>query len=67
MDGLDATVAIRKLPGRQKLPIVAMTANAMQQDRERCFAAGMDDFIPKPIDPDELWAVLQRRLKPAAA
>ena len=41
-----------------------MTANAMQADRERCFAAGMNDHVPKPIDPDVLWATLVRWLSP---
>jgi len=51
MDGLTATKAIRALPGFDALPIVAMTANAMVSDRERCLAAGMNDHIAKPIDP----------------
>ena len=64
MDGLQATAAIRQIPALAHLPIVAMTANAMQQDRERCLAAGMNDFVAKPIDPDELWAVLLRWVRP---
>ena len=67
MDGLEATREIRKLPQFAALPIVAMTANAMQQDRERCLAAGMNDFIAKPIDPEALWAVLRRWLTPRTA
>ncbi|WP_196887804.1 response regulator [Rubrivivax gelatinosus] len=59
MDGLDATRAIRLLPGGTALPIVAMTANALPADRERCLAAGMDDHVAKPIDP----AVLAARLR----
>jgi two-component system sensor histidine kinase/response regulator len=54
MDGLAATIAIRKLPGFAGLPIVAMTANAMQQDRDRCLSVGMNAFVAKPIDPDLL-------------
>ncbi|MBA2675182.1 response regulator, partial [Ramlibacter sp.] len=64
MDGLTATQEIRKLPGLAHLPIVATTANAMQRDRDRCLAAGMNDFIAKPIDPDELARTLLRWLKP---
>jgi len=64
MDGISATRAIRALPGRAELPIVAMTANAMSADRERCLAAGMNDHLAKPIDPDGLWAMLLRWIKP---
>ncbi|HEY5799746.1 MAG TPA: response regulator [Burkholderiaceae bacterium] len=58
MDGLAATRAIRALPGLDSLPIVAMTANAMQADRERCIEAGMNDHLAKPIDPAALWQTL---------
>ncbi|TWA91716.1 signal transduction histidine kinase [Azospirillum brasilense] len=57
MDGVAATLEIRRL-GFADLPIVAMTANAMQSDRERCLDAGMNDYLAKPIDPDALWATL---------
>jgi len=60
MDGYAATRAIRAQPGFQDLPIIAMTANAMAEDRRRCLAAGMTDHVPKPIDPDELFEVLAR-------
>ena len=66
MDGLSATRAIRKLPGLQQLPILAMTANAMAIDRERCFEAGMNDHIAKPIDPEQLLAKLRHWIKPSA-
>jgi two-component system sensor histidine kinase/response regulator len=64
MDGLSATRALRADARFAQLPIVAMTANAMQRDRDRCMEAGMNDFITKPIDPEELVATLVRWLKP---
>jgi CheY-like chemotaxis protein len=61
MDGYDATTAIRKIPGpRSKTPIVAMTANAMQGDRERCLTAGMDDYISKPVRAEQLQGAIAR-------
>ncbi|WP_408605882.1 response regulator [Dechloromonas agitata] len=62
MGGIEATQAIRQLPARQWTPIVAMTANAFDEDRERCIAAGMSDFIPKPVDPEVLYQTLVRWL-----
>ncbi len=64
MDGIVATVEIRKLPQFKELPIVAMTANVMQRDQERCLAAGMNDHLAKPIDPDALQKVLLKWIKP---
>jgi PAS domain S-box-containing protein len=63
MGGLDATRAIRALPGGGKVPIVAMTANAFEEDRLRCLEAGMDDFLSKPVDPDMMYATLLRWLE----
>jgi CheY-like chemotaxis protein len=62
MDGLDATRAIRGLPQGRELPILAMTANAFDDDRQACIAAGMNDFISKPVDPPVLYATLGRWL-----
>ena len=64
MDGLTATREIRKLPWLRELPIVAMTANAMSGDRERCLDAGMNDHLAKPIDPEKLWSALLKWIKP---
>ena len=64
MDGVTATIEIRKDARFDAMPIVAMTANAMQQDKDKCLAAGMVDFVTKPIQPDELWAALLRWIKP---
>ena len=65
MDGVEATRMIRSDPSLQGLPIIAMTANAMAADREKCLKAGMNDHVAKPIDPDELFAVLLRWIKHA--
>ena len=67
IDGLEAARRIRALPGRRHVPIVAMTAAVTAEDRARCEAAGMDDFVAKPIDPEELARVLERLLPAAKA
>jgi PAS domain S-box-containing protein len=67
MDGITATREIRKDARFNALPIVAMTANAMQGDRDRCMAAGMNDHIAKPIEPEDLWKALLKWIKPQPA
>ena len=68
MDGWEATRKIREreasLETLHRLPIVAMTADAMQGDRERCLECGMDDYIAKPVRVDDLKAALERQLNP---
>ena len=66
MDGLDATRAIRRNPRWATLPVLAMTANAMASDRQRCLDAGMNSHISKPIDPGELFGQLLKWLAPRA-
>ena len=66
MDGETATRALRSNPRHAQLPIIAMTANAMEADRQRCFAAGMNDHVAKPIEPAALWAALGRWIRPRA-
>ncbi|MBB5203421.1 hypothetical protein HNQ51_000714 [Inhella inkyongensis] len=58
VNGLDAASLIRKMPRHRQTPILAMTANAFAEDRERCLAAGMDDFVAKPLIPEVLYATL---------
>jgi CheY-like chemotaxis protein len=66
MDGYETTAAIRAQDRFKDLPIIAMTANAMAEDRQRCLAAGMNDFVAKPIDTDRLWQALLRWTPPQA-
>lgn len=62
LDGIEATRLIRQLPKCRKTPILAMTANVMVEDRARCLKNGMNDFIPKPVDPEQLYSTLLRWL-----
>ena len=66
VDGLEATRRIRALPQGATMPIIALTANAFADDRARCIAAGMNDFVAKPIRADELFSTLLRWLSRSA-
>jgi len=67
MDGLAATRAIRALPGGAQLPVVAMTASVLHDEREACRAAGMNDHLPKPLDTHQLFLTLRHWLDQSAA
>ena len=62
LNGIEATQQIRQLPGYRDTPIIAMTANAFAEDKVQCLAAGMNDFLTKPLYPENLFAVLLRLL-----
>lgn len=64
MNGLNATRAIRALPGWAHTPILALTANAFEDDRLACMEAGMNDYLSKPVDPRTLFACMLRWLRP---
>ncbi|MCX8027160.1 MAG: PAS domain S-box protein [Thermodesulfovibrionales bacterium] len=63
MDGFEATKIIRKIHTLEALPIIAMTAHAMAEEKEKCFSVGMNDHIPKPIRPEELFSKLIKHIK----
>ncbi|AGF79976.1 signal transduction histidine kinase [Desulfocapsa sulfexigens DSM 10523] len=64
MDGFQATEAIRENPALTEIPVIAVTAHAMQGDREKCMAIGMNDYVAKPITPELLFSVLTRWTRP---
>ena len=64
MDGLEATRFIRKTLNNSALPIIAMTAHALESERDNCLKAGMNDYVSKPVDPDRLLAALVRWVRP---
>lgn len=63
MDGFEATRIIRNIHSLEALPIIAMTAHAMSEEKEKCISAGMNDFIPKPIKPEDLYSKLTKHIK----
>jgi CheY-like chemotaxis protein len=67
LDGIGATRAIRLLPGYKDTPIIALTANAYSEDRRNSIEAGMNDFVAKPVSPEQLYAVLAKWLSRPAA
>jgi signal transduction histidine kinase/ActR/RegA family two-component response regulator len=62
MDGIEATRLIRRMPRHRTTPIIAMTANAFEEDRQLCLQAGMDDHLGKPVEPERLYEMLLRWL-----
>ena len=62
LNGMEATQQIRQLPGYQDIPIIAMTANAFAEDKALCLEAGMNDFLIKPFNPEDMFAILLRAL-----
>jgi CheY-like chemotaxis protein len=60
MDGFQATAAIRQMEGARHTPIIALTANVIEDDSKRCMEAGMDDYISKPLRPEKLVSMIER-------
>ncbi len=63
MDGYEAIPKIRQIKGKETIPVIAVTAQAMIGDKEKCIAAGADDYIVKPIDVDKLLSVIKKHIK----
>ncbi len=66
LDGYGATILIREQISADRLPVIAMTAHAMKEERDRCLAAGMNDHLSKPINPDRLYVCLNRWVRPSS-
>jgi CheY-like chemotaxis protein len=66
LNGVDATLAIRALPGREHTPILALSASVSAQEKARCYAAGMNDFVAQPLNPDLLYLTLLKWLNLSA-
>jgi CheY-like chemotaxis protein len=62
MDGYQTMARIRTMPGRETLPIIALTAKAMRGDRERCLEAGASDYVSKPVDTSQLLSMIRVQL-----
>jgi len=67
MDGYTTTAAIREIPEFADLPVIAVTARAMQGDRDKSLAAGTTDYVTKPVDTEELLGCIKRWLPPGPA
>lgn len=67
MSGISATVSIRRTHSSEDLPIIAMTANAMEADRQTCLDVGMNDHVAKPVNPNTLYETLQKWIRPGEA
>ncbi len=63
MDGYEAAALIKKNPQYSHTPVIAVTAQAMRGDKERCLAAGADDYVSKPVDVDVLLQIMKKQLK----
>jgi two-component system sensor histidine kinase/response regulator len=64
MDGIEATLQLRRMEQHRNLPIIALTANVMAQERQKCVEAGMNDLLAKPIEPHEMWDMLLKWITP---